>query len=336
MRLGSQERGGATFPFDADFDDTHDGIPVSCVVCGGGCFPDDCAPAPRKDAAAAAVREVKEETGIDAEVVGLVGVREAHTGPDRGWMSGKTNIFFVFLLRPTTTEIAMQESEIADCKWMEFAAYEQNMTKKMVPGSLYHELSVLALEAFDGKVEGFAARPFDLGFRPGSNMLYSPAREGSDGDDAAEPPAPTSRPTTAGPTLAPTSAPTPVPAAPTAGAPTPSTPASGSAEKGKKTFKQKCSQCHTYEAVSLTAPAPSLADGPSVRLVMCLLACGLNARCCSLPKVCPRVLMIHTADSVDPNAWMSRVARTRSARTSTASSAARLGRLKASRTPRQT
>ena len=89
-------------------------------------------------------------------------------------MSGKTNCFFVFLLKPKTTEINMQASEIAACQWMSFEAYEANMSKRMVPGSLYHELSMLAVDAYDGKTDGFAPRQMELGFRPGTNMLYSP------------------------------------------------------------------------------------------------------------------------------------------------------------------
>ena len=51
-----------------------------------------------EDIDAAAVREVKEETGVDAEVVSLVAVREAH-GRSSG-AQGATNLFFVFLMRP--------------------------------------------------------------------------------------------------------------------------------------------------------------------------------------------------------------------------------------------
>ena len=51
-----------------------------------------------EDAAAAAVREVKEETGIDAEVVSLIGVREAHTGPGRvrGFYPSLLSLFSLF------------------------------------------------------------------------------------------------------------------------------------------------------------------------------------------------------------------------------------------------
>lgn len=72
---------------------------------------------PGEDAAAAAVREVKEETGIDAEVVALIAFREAHMPKNSTWMSGNTNIFMTFLLKPKTQAIAVQEREIAKCEW---------------------------------------------------------------------------------------------------------------------------------------------------------------------------------------------------------------------------
>ena len=71
-----------------------------------------------EDASDAVVREIKEETGIDAEVVSLVGFREAHAPTSANWMSGTTNIFMVFLLRPKSTEIAIQEREIAKCEYV--------------------------------------------------------------------------------------------------------------------------------------------------------------------------------------------------------------------------
>ena len=36
--------------------------------------------------------------------------------PLQNWMSGKTNIFMVFLLKPKSTEIVIQEREIAKCR----------------------------------------------------------------------------------------------------------------------------------------------------------------------------------------------------------------------------
>ena len=69
-----------------------------------------------EDAATAVVREVEEETGIHAEVTSLVAIREGHNSSGGAMMSGKTNLFFVFVLRPTTSIIKRQESEIAKCR----------------------------------------------------------------------------------------------------------------------------------------------------------------------------------------------------------------------------
>ena len=130
---------------------------------------------PGEDAAAAAVREVKEETGIDAEVIQLVSFREAHTPQNSTWQSGKTNIFMVFLLKPTSSVISKQDSEIAACKWLPLVEYWIDAEKRMKPGTLYHAMLGLTYDAHNGSIMGFAHSELPLGFRPGSNMLYFPA-----------------------------------------------------------------------------------------------------------------------------------------------------------------
>ena len=134
---------------------------------------------PGENAAVAAVREVKEETGIDAEVVALVPFREAHTPENSTWQSGKTNIFMTYLLRPTSETIKHCEREIADCKWLPLDEYWANAEKRMKPGSLYHTMAGLAVDAGAlsasceaETVPGFVYQDFALGFRPGSNSLY--------------------------------------------------------------------------------------------------------------------------------------------------------------------
>jgi ADP-ribose pyrophosphatase YjhB (NUDIX family) len=61
-----------------------------------------------------AVREVKEETGIDTEFVSILCIRQSHTA-----LFGKSDLFFVCLLRPKTTTIQLQPSEIAACEWID-------------------------------------------------------------------------------------------------------------------------------------------------------------------------------------------------------------------------
>ena len=64
--------------------------------------------------ASAAVREVKEETGIATEFQALVCFRHWH-----GYRYGKSDIYFVAKLKPLSDIITMQEEEIAECLWMD-------------------------------------------------------------------------------------------------------------------------------------------------------------------------------------------------------------------------
>lgn len=61
---------------------------------------------------AAAVREVAEETGVSARLESIVSFREVHGVG----MAGKSDLFFVCACRALSTDIRIQESEIADAK----------------------------------------------------------------------------------------------------------------------------------------------------------------------------------------------------------------------------
>jgi 8-oxo-dGTP pyrophosphatase MutT (NUDIX family) len=61
----------------------------------------------------AAVREVQEETGILTKFESLVCFRHWH-----GYRYGKSDIYFVSRLKPLSSEIIIQEEEIAECLWM--------------------------------------------------------------------------------------------------------------------------------------------------------------------------------------------------------------------------
>uniref|UniRef100_A0A0D6QU73 Nudix hydrolase domain-containing protein n=1 Tax=Araucaria cunninghamii TaxID=56994 RepID=A0A0D6QU73_ARACU len=80
-----------------------------------------------------AIREVKEETGIDTEFVEVGGIRHSHRAPFE-----KSDLFFMCILRPLSFDIKMQESEIAAARWMpigEFACqpkYQDNELFKKV------------------------------------------------------------------------------------------------------------------------------------------------------------------------------------------------------------
>ena len=68
---------------------------------------------PGEHIADAAVREVREETGIHARFESLACFRHWH-----GYRYGKSDIYFVCRLSALSNEITMEEDEIAECRWM--------------------------------------------------------------------------------------------------------------------------------------------------------------------------------------------------------------------------
>nr|AHI04508.1 nudix hydrolase [Saccharum hybrid cultivar ROC22] len=60
-----------------------------------------------------ASREVKEETGVDTEFVDVVAFRHAHNVAFQ-----KSDLFFICMLRPVSSEIKIDETEIQAAKWM--------------------------------------------------------------------------------------------------------------------------------------------------------------------------------------------------------------------------
>ncbi|KAG0561531.1 hypothetical protein KC19_9G071000 [Ceratodon purpureus] len=87
-----------------------------------------------EDIFAGAIREVKEETGIDTEFVEVIGFRQSHKVAFE-----KSDIFFLCVLRPLTSEITIQDSELTAVKWMPLAEYrdqaylkQRKLLKKML------------------------------------------------------------------------------------------------------------------------------------------------------------------------------------------------------------
>ncbi|XP_075517865.1 nudix hydrolase 8-like [Primulina tabacum] len=108
-----------------------------------------------------AVREVKEETGIDTEFVEVVAFRHAHNVSFE-----KSDLFFVCMLRPLSTAIRVHDHEIQEAKWMPLEDFvnqpliqEDSMFKKIIDictarlEKRYCGLSVHQLfSKFDGKL----------------------------------------------------------------------------------------------------------------------------------------------------------------------------------------
>ncbi|RAL41881.1 hypothetical protein DM860_009063 [Cuscuta australis] len=79
-----------------------------------------------EDVCDAAVREVKEETGIDAEFVEFLAFRQYHKA-----LFSKSDLFFVCKLKPLSTTVTKQDSEIETAKWMKMEEYcEQSYVKE--------------------------------------------------------------------------------------------------------------------------------------------------------------------------------------------------------------
>lgn len=66
----------------------------------------------------AIIREIREETGIEARFVSLACFRHWH-----GYRYGKSDIYFVCRLDALTTEIRYQTEEIEECFWMPLSEY---------------------------------------------------------------------------------------------------------------------------------------------------------------------------------------------------------------------
>ncbi|MDR1932157.1 MAG: NUDIX domain-containing protein [Spirochaetales bacterium] len=67
---------------------------------------------------AAVVREVKEETGIQARFESVICLRHWH-----GYRYGKSDIYFVCRLTPLSTEITMDTGELVECLWLPVEEY---------------------------------------------------------------------------------------------------------------------------------------------------------------------------------------------------------------------
>lgn len=131
-----------------------------------------------EDICDAAIREVKEETGVDAEFVSVLTFRHAHAA-----LFGKSDLFFVCILRPTSAEITPQPSEIVACDWIEPRVYfDQPFFRN---SGVYSHINALidravqqglaagvACAAESPPVAPLVVSKLPIGFRPGSNCIY--------------------------------------------------------------------------------------------------------------------------------------------------------------------
>ncbi|CAL1353913.1 unnamed protein product [Linum trigynum] len=130
-----------------------------------------------EDIFTAAIREVKEETGIDTEFLEILAFREAHKV-----FFKKSDLFFICMLRPLSSQIQKQELEIEDAQWMPFEKYAAQ------PVAQVHDLFKLIVDLCSAKMEsnyaGFLSIPFSSAANAPASHLYSNLRDlGLSGSD---------------------------------------------------------------------------------------------------------------------------------------------------------
>ncbi|XP_071694193.1 nudix hydrolase 10-like [Rutidosis leptorrhynchoides] len=123
-----------------------------------------------EEISAGVIREVKEETGIDTEFVEVLAFRQWHKA-----FFGKSDLFFVCMMRPLSFEIQIQEQEIEAAKWMpleEFAA--QPSAHKQ---SLMRYIYELCIAKVDKDYSGFSPHPVTSFFSDKASHIYLNKRD---------------------------------------------------------------------------------------------------------------------------------------------------------------
>ncbi|XP_050219638.1 nudix hydrolase 2-like [Mercurialis annua] len=121
-----------------------------------------------EDIFTAAIREVKEETGIDTEFKEILAFSQAH-----GVFFGKSDIFYICMLRPVSFNIQKQEEEIEAAEWMpieEFAA--QPFARK---SGLFKYMAELCFAKADRDYTGFS--PLPTSFKDQINYMYANSKD---------------------------------------------------------------------------------------------------------------------------------------------------------------
>ncbi|XP_078163814.1 nudix hydrolase homolog 8 isoform X1 [Carex rostrata] len=112
-----------------------------------------------------AVREVKEETGIDTEFVEVIAFRHAHH-----LAFEKSDLFFICMLRPLSHEIKIDEMEIQAAKWMPFGEFvEQPLIQE---DGMFKKIMEICIQRLRKSYCGLTAHPVVSKFDGRWSSLY--------------------------------------------------------------------------------------------------------------------------------------------------------------------
>jgi ADP-ribose pyrophosphatase YjhB (NUDIX family) len=125
---------------------------------------------PGEDFAETVAREVREETGVETELIGVVSLRHSH-----GFRFGQGDVYVVVKLRATTDSIAMDERELMGAKWMARGEIERRLAAPGEP--LADKVSANNWRMIQPALEGALIGGAPMSSRPGAKpaMFYSAA-----------------------------------------------------------------------------------------------------------------------------------------------------------------
>ncbi|KAK7386066.1 hypothetical protein VNO78_32142 [Psophocarpus tetragonolobus] len=102
-----------------------------------------------EDLCEAAIREVREETGIETKFVEVLAFRQSHKS-----FFEKSDLFFVCMLQPQTFDIRNQASEIKAAKWMPVEDYAAQPFVQ--ENELFDFIAKICFSKLDGNYTGFS------------------------------------------------------------------------------------------------------------------------------------------------------------------------------------
>ncbi|CAH9076880.1 unnamed protein product [Cuscuta europaea] len=118
-----------------------------------------------EDICDAAVREVKEETGIDTTFVEILAFRQSHKS-----FFEKSDLFFLCMMQPSSFDIQIQEQEIEEAQWMPYEEYASQ------PFIQQHEMLKHIVDVCEAKIQdkyrGFSAVKTEIGLSKKISYLY--------------------------------------------------------------------------------------------------------------------------------------------------------------------